>query len=165
MEIAEEYKPVSKKLLTVDELPQGALSRYLRGIYTGYRMGGGTKPYDEWLVEEEIFSKRMSEIRERLHPLRFRKSYRFDRSGPEYGGYDYGGCHKRDGEGWYCHIGNDGPYGGEGWISIEKLLTLLSPEDRAEIEAIGDLRDTVGSNDGAEVCAEYERLYGPCRID
>ena len=142
-----DYEPIGK-MVDSDELPQGAYDRMLRDMYVG-----STQPYGEWKAEWELRYDRGCEIRNRLHPIRFDKSF-------DLGHLNYVSAFKRDGEGWSCMDGNtDFHSGGEGYTTLEYVLSKVSPEQRAEIEAVGDLRDYENSDED-DCRAEYQRLYG-----
>lgn len=141
---------VGRRLVMVDELPMGAMSRYLRDLFVLARSHGEARPFDEWKAAHDLFSQRWGEIRDRMHPVRFDRTWKLGQG-------HYVSAFKRDREGWSCSEGTEGPYGGEGRCSIQTVLAQIPAADRTEIvEGIGGIDDV---DLDAELQEEFDRLH------
>lgn len=150
LEIDSAIQDIGRKLILVDELPMGALSRYLGDLFVLARSHGEARPFDEWKAAHDLFSQRWGEIRDRMHPVRFDRTWKLGQG-------NYISAFKRDHERWSCSEGTEGPYGGHGDTDIHTVLARIPAADRTEIvEGIGGLDDV---DLDAELQQEFDRLY------
>jgi len=150
LEIDPALQEIGRRLLMVDELPVGPMSRYLRDLYVFAGMHGETRGFDAWKAAHDLFDERWGEIRDRLHPIRFDRTWKLGQG-------HYVSAFKRDREAWSCSEGDEGPYGGEGMCSIQTVLARIPAADRQEIvEGIGGIDDV---DLDAELQEEFDRLY------
>jgi hypothetical protein len=144
--ISDEYMEISRKLLSYENLPEGAYTAHLRSIYA---LSDGSVPFDEWVIEYERMTAAITAIRNEMHPIVFDETIKL-------GGDHFVKLFKRDGEGWSCQEGCSGPYGGSGNTTINRALEIIPKYIRLRVDNIGDLRD-YSPSDQDDVMERYHR--------
>lgn len=111
---------LAKKILSVENLPEGSLDRYIRDVHAG---SDTTKPFELFKKEWENRYAMECEIRDKSHPIEYNKTFQLS-VGPLY--KHTVTLFKRKGEDWICGECDLAPNGGGGTISLEHALILIN---------------------------------------
>ena len=111
-----------KKLLNLDELSEGPLTRYIRYIYAMSKM---SQPFDEFKKEWEDNYDRECKQRNIDHPVEINETVRLDR-------YKTVTFFKRKGEEWLCSECDMAPNGGSGNISLAEAKAMVKNSSEYE---------------------------------
>lgn len=117
---------VGRKLLSMDELPEGALSRMIRDFWA---MSNREQSFEDFKKSWEANYDKECVQRNIDHPIEYDKEFKLDE-------YKTVRIFKRKGEDWSCSECDMAPNGGSGPISLEQALTLLSSKVREEVNSV-----------------------------
>jgi len=131
---------VGRKLLMVEELPEGPYSRYLRGIWP-HQDG---QPFEEWKAEYIAEKKREEDEFNKEFPVEVDQTIKFEkgqsfrmvkRKGKDwnytvvtrFSNWDKITMNKNGDEDWSCYHNNGQPSGGYGGnVSLDEALSLMN---------------------------------------